>query len=190
MSTGRLFSLLPWRANGRNKVGVWAQFTCTIVKVDGDRHSQVRWRAVRGHDFHQDWWEWLAHLLSRWYTLQGTITYPTKTWKLENHRLKSTFLRGYGTVPRWYKIWSSQPPWKSVEDLNFSVFIFLQLRCLRMVFQLQTRRAIYNCKAKAHGNQLKHKKDTPVKLLNAIPVDIHIYIAYTCPDLFQDSTCL
>ena len=43
-----------------------------------------------------------------------------------------------------------------------------------MVFQLQTRRAIYNCKAKADGKQVKHKKTTA--LFSAILVDMHILI--------------
>ena len=28
--------------------------TWNYLKVDGDRHSQVRWISFRGHDFHQD----------------------------------------------------------------------------------------------------------------------------------------
>ena len=28
--------------------------TWNYLKLDGDRHSQVRWISFRGHDFHQD----------------------------------------------------------------------------------------------------------------------------------------
>ena len=47
------------------------QVFCTIWKVDGDRHSQVRWLFfVRGYAFYQySQWEWRSpSILSRWYT--------------------------------------------------------------------------------------------------------------------------
>ena len=60
---------------------------CTVVKVDGA--TPKRWRfSFRGHDKPRQ--VRLRHLLSRWYTLQGTNISP------QNGILKMIFL-----FPRW-----------------------------------------------------------------------------------------